>query len=193
MSYKYICNNNNTLYLVLPGASLNTSTGIMKHIIDRLEIRKEDILAINYPFQDRLENKSSGEKLLEEQHEIILGLDSVSNLDKKWDKIVVIAKSISGAVVSRLLFTLIKKYTDRIDLYILGCLLNDVTLDNITYLNKFVILQGELDPFGSPSQVKEKFNNANVITIPNADHSYRNSEKQPIYEPIVINLLFREM
>jgi hypothetical protein len=192
MSYKFIDNNKKILYLVLPGASNNTSTGLIKTIVDKLEILQKNVLAVNYPFQDRNEEKSSGEQLLEEQHEVVLAINEVSK-NIKWERIIIIAKSLGAVVSTRLLKTIQEKYSTNIELHILGCLYEDVNISSEINLEKFVIFQGSRDPYGAIEQVKSKFNNAEVIVVENGDHSFRNELKEPIYESFVVNSLIEKI
>ena len=83
-----------------------------------------------------------------------------------------------------------EQYPDsQIDLTILGYIPNEIR-QNAIINNLSLVIQGENDRFASPSKIKELVNESvEVVAIINADHSYRNEKKEPIYQGLVIKEL----
>ena len=58
--------------------------------------------------------------------------------------------------------------------------------------NLKLVIQGTNDRFASPVEVRKMVGDlTEVVEIVDADHSYRNSQKEPIYQEIAIKELMK--
>lgn len=184
--------NTGVLYVVLPGVSQGATIGVLKMVTDKLELASKTWLSVSFLFQDKGLDKPESEELDAEIGEVLRGLEKIST-EQKFQKIVIIGKSFGALVAVKLFPYLCKTFECPIELHILGYIFDDGMPINENDYEKLYIYQGELDRFGSPSEVSEKLPFAKVFPIANADHSYRNEKKEPIYEEIVVRLLFSNM
>ena len=181
------------LYILLPGVSQDIRTGMMSDISKKLTAAKKTWVAINYPFQDRGQKEPSSDDLVEEIDEVMSGLTAVHTelQNKQPKKIIIIAKSLGAVVVAKMqsrLFAL----AESVDLFVLGYVLEDISFTH-NRLRTFVIYQGEHDRFMTPDHVTKFATGAEVITIKSADHSFRNENKEPIYESVVLADLYKRL
>lgn len=60
-----------------------------------------------------------------------------------------------------------------------------------------MVIQGENDRFGNTEAIKEELAKhsveADVVEVPKADHSYRNEQKEPVYQDATVELLVRKL
>lgn len=191
----YNSNNSNELNIIFPGSSLGFQTGLINKIFNRFVAEGKSAISFNYPFLDRGEENSSGEELIEE----LEALNEVLKLVdfNQYSKINFIGKSLGAIIAS---FFLQKPENmdllSKVSLSVLGYVKGSIDLKSLNC--KILIVQGENDRFGNITGVKKDFENtdhSNVtfIEIPNADHSYRNSEKQPVFEDLAIEELFKNL
>jgi len=133
---------------------------------------------------ERMEENSSGPELLEEVSTLKQVIDFIHA--EGYNRITIIAKSLGG-IISSYYFA---KYPDKsIDLIVLGYIPNEIKQNAISNNLKLVI-QGENDRFATPSEVQKIVGSkVAVIEIKNADHSYQDHNKQPIYQKEVLNHL----
>lgn len=184
--------NTDVLYVILPGVSQGSSIGVLKTISDKLELASKTWLSVSFPFQDKGLNKPESAELEAEIEEVLKGLKKISN-EQKFKRIVIIGKSFGALIAVKLFPYLCKTFKCPIELHVLGYIFDDAMSINEHDYEKLFIYQGEHDRFGSPTDVREKLPFAKIFTIVNADHSYRNEKKEPVYEEVVGQLLFSNM
>lgn len=125
--------------------------------------------------------------LQEEVRAITKAIDDLS--DKYSGQIHIIAKSLGGIAAS---FYLEQTNDPRVKkLTILGAVLEDLKLQGLNGYEVDVI-QGQNDRFGSAQEVKQAFDRAGVplhslVEIENADHSYRDGNRQPVHQDKAIS------
>lgn len=191
----YNSNNSNELNIIFPGSSLGFQTGLINKIFNRFVAEGKSAISYNYPFLDRGEENSSGEELVEEL-EALNEIFKVVNIDQ-YAKVNFIGKSLGAIIASFFLQKPEnKELLSKASLSVLGYVKGSINLKNLDC--KVVIVQGENDRFGNLVEVKKDFENVDsskvtFIEIPNADHSYRNSEKQPVFEDLAIEELFKNL
>lgn len=174
LTYKYYKKNNSkNIYLIIHGGGpVGVEIDFISAIFDTIAKTHNSALCFNFPYCERMEESSSGPDLLEE----ISTLKQVINFvhTEGYNRITIIAKSLGG-IISSYYFA---KYPDKsINLIILS--------ENLK-----LIIQGENDRFATPSEVQKIVGNkVSVIEIKNADHSYQNHNKEPIYQKEVLNHL----
>ena len=186
LTYKYYKKNNSkNIYLIIHGGGpVGVETDFISAIFDTIAKTHNSALCFNFPYCERMEESSSGPDLLEE----ISTLKQVINFvhTEGYNRITIIAKSLGG-IISSYYFA---KYPDKsINLIILGYIPNEIKQNAISE-NLKLIIQGENDRFATPSEVQKIVGNkVSVIEIKNADHSYQNYNKEPIYQKEVLNHL----
>lgn len=78
----------------------------------------------------------------------------------------------------------------------LGYVIGSVKIASMKDKLKLVI-QGENDRFGNAAAVKDELTQhdveGKVIEVTNADHSYRNSEKEPVFQEQAIQILLENI
>lgn len=184
--------NTDVLYVILPGVSQGSAIGVLKTIADKLELASKTWLSVSFPFQDKGLNKPESVELEAEIEEVLKGLAKISN-EQKFKRIIIIGKSFGALIAVKLFPYLCKTFECPIELHVLGYIFDDAMSINEHDYEKLFIYQGEHDRFGSPADVREKLPFAKIFPIVNADHSYRNEMKEPVYEEVVCQLLFSNM
>lgn len=186
LTYKYYRKNGGKkVFIVLHGSGpVGVETSFIASIFDAIATTKNSVIGFNFPFCDREEVNSSGSELKEEVGALKCVMDFVHS--EGYEEIGIIAKSLGGIIASYYL----EQYPDsEIDLAILGYIPNEIR-QNAIINNLSLVIQGENDRFASPSKIKELVNESvEVVAIKNADHSYRNEKKEPIYQDLVIKEL----
>lgn len=186
LTYKYYRKNGGEkAYIVIHGSGpVGVETGFITSIFDAIAMTKNSVICFNFPYCDRGEDNSSGAELEEEVASLKCVVDFIRS--ERYKNIGIVAKSLGGIVASYYL----ERYPDnKIDLAILGFIPDDVKRAVIKNNLKLVI-QGENDRFASPSEIEKIVSNsAKVVEIKNADHSYRNDKKEPIYQNLAIEKL----
>jgi len=193
LSYKYYHKRNaKTVYLVLHGGGPEgIETPFISNVINSLTGRGGSVFGFNFPYCERGEENSSGEELAEET----AALDKVVQFlrNEGYEKIVIVAKSLGGITAS---YWLEQHADEDVELVVLGYVIGSVKTEAFQGKLRLVI-QGENDRFGNAEAVKEeltKYNvEAEVLEVPKADHSYRNEQKEPVYQDQAIELLVHDL
>lgn len=192
VTYKYYRKlNSKVVYLVLHGGGPEgIEAPFISNVIDSLTSTDNSILGFNFPYCERGEENSSGPELLEETE----ALEKVVQFlrSEGYDKIIIVAKSLGGIVTSYWL----EKNNRDVEVVILGYVIGSVKTASLK--NKLrMVIQGENDRFGNAGAVKEELGKydiqANVIEVPEADHSYRNNVKEPTYQKQAIDLMVQNL
>jgi predicted alpha/beta-hydrolase family hydrolase len=193
LSYKYYHKLNvKTVYLVLHGGGPEgIETPFISNIINVLAGTGNSVFGCNFPYCERGEENSSGEELTEETatlDEVVQFLRSES-----YEKIVVVAKSLGGIITS---YWLEQHADENVEVVVLGYVIGSVKTKTLHGKLRLVI-QGENDRFGNAKAVKEELAEHNVeaevVEVPKADHSYRNEQKEPVYQEQVMDLLVKSL
>jgi predicted alpha/beta-fold hydrolase len=140
-------------------------------------------------YKDRGESKSSSMELVEEIQTVKEILNSIDL--SRYNSIHFVGKSLGGLIFNRY----IQDYRNTLP--------NDTKLTFLGFLVEFAeinekmnypmnIIQGTKDKYGTKIQLdellaKHKDIDFKVIYIENADHSYRNSEKLPVFQDLAID------
>jgi predicted alpha/beta-hydrolase family hydrolase len=177
----------NRVNVVLHGSGLNgLESPFIASIIESLAQTGQSVFGFNFPYCERGEEASSGPELKEEVEAL---RQVISSLQNDGYKITIIGKSLGGIVAS---FYLDQYPSEDIELIVLGYVVGDVK-DEAAAPNLKAIIQGENDRFGSPADVKSALGvtKAKIITIKDADHSYRNVKKEPQFQDEAIAELLK--
>lgn len=189
LTYKYYKKQDqNTAFLVLHGGGAEgIESPFISAIFSAIADSKESVLAINMPYCERGEENSSGPELKEETEALDFAIEFLRK--EGYEKIVIIAKSLGGIIAS---YWFADNNVDSIDLAILGYVAGSVNTKSIDGRVKLVI-QGENDRFAGEQKLKEEFrgliHKPEVIIVKNADHSYRDDNKQPTHQVRAIDEL----
>lgn len=186
LTYKYYKKNNSkNIYLIIHGGGpVGVETDFISAIFDTIAKTHNNALCFNFPYCERKEENPSGPDLIEEVSTLKQVIDFVHT--EGYNRITIIAKSLGG-IISSYYFA---KYPDKsIDLIILGYIPNEIKQNAISE-NLKLIIQGENDRFATPSEAQKIVGSkVAVIEIKNADHSYQDHNKNPIYQKEVIRHL----
>ncbi len=193
LSYKYYRNlNSKTVYLVLHGGGPEgIETPFISNIINALTAIGSSVLGFNFPYCERGEEDSSGEELTEET----AALDKVVQFlrGEGYEKIIIVAKSLGGITTS---YWLEQHADENVKVVVLGYVIGSVKTEALQDKLRLVI-QGENDRFGNAQAVKDELAKhtieADVVEVPKADHSYRNEQKEPVYQDTTIELLVQKL
>ena len=168
------------------GGPVGVETDFISSIFDAIAATKNSVLCFNFPYCEREEESSSGSELKEEMNALKQAIDFAYL--EGFSKIIIVAKSLGGIIASYYL----EQYPDsQIELLILGYISSEIKQRAISNNLKLVI-QGTNDRFASPIEVKKNVGSqVEVIEIIDADHSYRNSKKEPIYQETAIKELMK--
>ena len=189
MSYRInITPDTDTLYLILPGASQGAHAPLLKAITDKLETAGKTWLAVTYPFQDKGLNSPESESHEREMQEVLDGLSLLPF--SQYEMIVIIGKSFGALVGAKLVSELKKRYRCTIEFHVLGFIFDAHMRSLPDKCESLTVYQGEYDRFGSAAEVAKIFPTAAVFTIVGGDHSYRNANREPVFEDVVVRKLF---
>jgi predicted alpha/beta-hydrolase family hydrolase len=183
-------NTSKRLVILTHGASEGIENSFIQNIIHKFNTQKVSVLALQMPFKDRGENSSSGSELLEELDAVNRAMEMANFFE--YDRIDFIGKSLGGIIFSKFLNSQNVNFQTKTSLTILGYIYGDVEINN--YSGKLFVIQGENDKYGSKQDIEKDLNNSiskdkNLIIIPNADHSYRNENKEPVYQRVAVEML----
>jgi predicted alpha/beta-hydrolase family hydrolase len=193
LSYKYYRKlNAKTVYLVLHGGGPEgTETPFISNIINALVGTGKSVFGFNFPYCERGEENSSGEELKEETEALEKVVEFLRG--EGYEKVVIVAKSLGGIITS---FWLEQNPGENIEVAVLGYVIGSVKTKALQGKLRLVI-QGENDRFGNAAIVKDELAKysvtANVVELPKADHSYRNEQKEPVYQNEAIDLLIQQL
>ena len=188
LTYKYYRKRGaKIVYMILHGGGpVGVETDFISSIFDAIAATKNSVLCFNFPYCEREEEASSGPELKEEVDALKRAIDFAYL--EGFSKIIIVAKSLGGIIASFYL----EQYPDsQIELLILGYIPSEIKQRAISNNLKLVI-QGTNDRFASPIEVKKNVGSqVEVIETIDADHSYRNSKKEPIYQETAIKELMK--
>jgi predicted alpha/beta-hydrolase family hydrolase len=177
----------NRVLVVLHGSGTEgVESSFIAKVIEALTKTGNSVFGFNFPYCERGDESSSGPELTEE----VEALKRVINqLHGNGYKVTIVAKSLGGIVAS---FYLEQNPSDEIELIVLGYVVGDVKTQAV-HNNLKAVIQGENDRFGGIDAVKNELGDipAKIIAIPSADHSYRNDQKEPIYQDNAIQELLK--
>ena len=182
------------IYLILHGSNGNINEPFMSSIFDQVSQTKSgDVLSLNLPYCQRGEDTSSGDELIEEVN-FLNQVWQHFNLDSYKD-IVLIGKSLGGIVFSFWQTNNPKANVKK--LIALGLVINEYKLKGIKDLD-LVVIQGEQDRFGGHDAVEEYLQSNNVkgakiLSIPGANHSFKNTSGEPEYQDLAIKTLIQNL
>lgn len=192
-NFKYFHNNKaKTLDVVLHGGSQGMDSSLINKIVDASRKKSNSVVAFNFPYIERGEEKSSGPELIEE----IDALQSVLDFCQvdKYKNIRLIGKSLGGVVAGHYLKKLDRNQLEKFSLMIFGYDIGYIDLKS--FPGRIVIIQGDKDKFGDVEAVKNDMKGAVskqiiYLSVKGADHSYRVPEtKEPIYEDEAVRIAF---
>ena len=188
LTYKYYRKRGaKIVYMILHGGGpVGVETDFISSIFDAIAATKNSVLCFNFPYCEREEEASSGPELKEEMDALKRAIDFAYL--EGFSKIIIVAKSLGGIIASYYL----EQYPDgQIELLILGYIPSETKQRAISNNLKLVI-QGTNDRFASPIEVKKNVGSlVEVIEIIDADHSYRNSKKELVYQETAIKELMK--
>lgn len=181
--------NSDTLDVLLHGSSGGMNYSLVQKIFDECVKQGHSVVSFNFPFFERGEEQSSGPELKEETETLQAVLDQCNS--KEYKHIRLIVKSLGAIITSYYLKSLSKGEQQRFSVVVFGYVTGSIDLKNFD--GKIDIIQGEKDKFGNIEIVKNDLKNSvskniNYFEIKNADHSYRNELKEPIFEDEAIKL-----
>jgi alpha/beta superfamily hydrolase len=110
---------------------------------------------------------------------------------EKYKHIRLIGKSLGAIIASYYLESLQKEEQSKYSIVIFGYVTGSIDLNS--FEGKIDIIQGEKDKFGNIDVVKNDLKDAvsediSYFEIKNADHSYRNELKEPVFEDEAIEV-----
>lgn len=188
LTYKYYRKKGTkVVYMILHGGGpVGVETDFISSIFDAIAATKNSVLCFNFPYCERGEEASSGPELKEEINALKRAVDFAYL--EGFSKIIIVAKSLGSIIASYYL----EQYPDsQIELLVLGYIPSETKQRAISNNLKLVI-QGTNDRFASPIEVKKNVGSlVEVIEIIDADHSYRNSKKEPVYQETAIKELIK--
>jgi predicted alpha/beta-hydrolase family hydrolase len=173
------------VYLVLHGSGpAGVESPFISNVIQALTKTGQSVFGLNFPYCERGEENASGAELLEEVEAIRLAL---LWLQGRGYNVTIVAKSLGAIAAS---FYLERYPDERINLIVLGYVIGDVKTMAIKN-NLRLVIQGENDRFGGLNALTDELSDVacEVSIIEKADHSYRNDEKQPVYQEVALATL----
>jgi len=179
-----ISDSKNEAYLLLHGIRGGLHEAYTLALFNKLQSRGDTVLAINFPYLSRGEDRNGITTINEEVSALQTAYDFLKSASKS--PIHIIGKSFGGIVAS---YWLLKHRDDKdVDLSIMGYVPGEGNvLPDALRGHLRVVVQGDHDRYASPDQIRTELAahqvEAVVIEIPNADHSYRNitSDNQSEY------------
>lgn len=170
------------------GGPVGIETPFISQIISAISNSKRSVFGFNMPYCERGEEKTSSQ--LEEE---IMTLTSVINYlrNEGCKKNIIIAKSLGAIVTS---FYLEQNPSSDIDVIVLGYVLESVETEAIKP-NLRLVIQGEEDRFGDSNAVKQALGDSSieVVGIHGADHSYRDLDRQLVYQDRAIEIMLENL
>jgi predicted alpha/beta-hydrolase family hydrolase len=193
LSYKYYHKKGaKTAYLVLHGGGPDgVESPFISSIVESLAKTGNSVLGFNFPYCERGEENSSGPELAEEIDALTTAVGFLKA--EGYEKIIIVAKSLGNIITS---FWLEKDVGENVSIVVLGYVIGSVKTEALKGKLR-VVIQGEIDRFGNAQTVKDELAahnvEAKVVEIPKADHSYRNAQKEPVYQDQAIGLLIQKL
>ena len=161
-------------YLLLHGIRGGIHEAYTQALLAKLKSRDDTVLAINFPYLSRGEDRNGISTVTEEMQALQTAYDFLISACKT--PIHIIGKSFGGIVAS---YWLLENRRDKnIDVSIMGYVPGEGNVLAEALRGRLrVVIQGDHDKYASPAQVRAELAahhiEADVIEIPNADHSYR--------------------
>lgn len=192
-SLKFIENkDSNTIDILLHGSKGGMNYSLMQKIFDECVKQEHSVANFNFPYFEKGEEQSSGPELNEELETLQSVLEKCKA--KEYKHIRLIGKSLGATIASYYLKELSKDEQSKYSIVIFGYVTGDIKLGGFN--GKIDIIQGEIDKFGNIEIVKKDLkdavsNNIRYFEVKNADHSYRNETKEPVFEDEVIDIFKR--
>ena len=182
-SLKFVNNKSDALDILLHGSSGGMNYSLMQKIFDECIKQGHSVVNFNFPFFERGEEQSSGPELKEELETLQSVLDECKV--EEYKHIRLIGKSLGSIIASYYLKSLPKEKQPKYSVIVFGYVTGSIDLKSFS--GKIDIIQGENDKFGNIEVVKNDLKtavskNINYFEIKNADHSYRNELKEPVFE-----------
>jgi predicted alpha/beta-hydrolase family hydrolase len=188
-SLKFVDNKSDTLDILLHGGKGGMNQSLNLKIFDASVYQCHSVVSFNFSFFERGEEQSSGPELKEELETLQSVLDKCKA--KEYQYIRLVGKSLGAIIASYYLKSLSTEVRSKYSIVVLGYVTGSIDLKS--FPGKINIIQGEKDKFGNIEVVKNDLKDAvskniNYFEIKEADHSYRNELKEPIFEDEVIDI-----
>lgn len=192
-NFEYAFNRNSSILdVVLHGSNGGIENDFIQKIFNNSKLTKHSVIAFNFPYLDRKDEHSSGSELTEEKETLTELLNYINS--NRFTRINLIGKSLGAIIASYFLRDLTTNEQDKFTITVLGYVLKEIDLKN--FQGKITIIQGALDKYGDINVVKDDMkdaisNDITYISIPNADHSYKEPKsKLPTYQDVAISKIF---
>ncbi len=194
LTYRYYKKlNADTCYIVLHGGGAGIDSSFIQKTASGLEKLGSSVLAFNFKYREREDDRSSGPELQEEQDTLEHVIAAIRKDGHK--NIVIVAKSL-GAITASYLWKNKPEVLEGCKIAVMGYCVDDVLMDNIKD-SLLVVVQGEHDKFSTPENLQKVFKglgiDAPVYGVDDADHSYRNTNGEPQYEDKAVSILVSEL
>lgn len=192
-SLKFYKNNKSEVIdILLHGSKGGMNYSLMQKIFDECLRQGHSVANFNFPYFERGDQNSSGDELLEELEALKFVLNKCNANEYKYVRL--IGKSLGGIVASYYLRTLSNQEQPKYSVVVFGYIKGYTNLKNFN--GDIYIIQGEKDNYGSIEVVKSDLKvaiskNIHYFEIKNADHSYKNELKEPIFENEAIDIFKR--
>jgi predicted alpha/beta-hydrolase family hydrolase len=189
---KFIDNKSDILDVLLHGSSGGMNHSLMQKIADVCIKQGHSVANFNFPYFERGEEQSSGPELKEELEALKFVLNECKAVEYKHIRL--IGKSLGAIIASYYVKTLPREEQSKYSVIVFGYVTGSIDLKS--FEGKIDIIQGEKDKFGNIETAKNDLKDAvskniNYFEIKNADHSYRNELKEPIFEDEAIEVFKR--
>ena len=190
LTYKHYHKNGdkNACLVLHGGGTAGIESPFISAIVTAIADSRRSVFAFNMPYCER-EDESTSAGLKEEVEALGSVLDYLRAAGH--ERITVIAKSLGAIITS---FYLEQIPSPDLTAVVLGYVIGDVKTPAVVPNLKLVI-QGEKDLFGDGRAVRAEIgaSPAEIIEVPDADHSYRNTDGQPEYQRAVIRMLLEKI
>jgi predicted alpha/beta-hydrolase family hydrolase len=187
-NFKYNKNSDSTKLVVINhGVSEGMNSEFIQNIAKKATNAQYSTILLQMPYFDRGEEKAS-QGLAEEIDCVTEVLKSIDL--KQYDTIHFVGKSLGALIFNNFINENFELFDQKIEITYLGFLVEYCKI-NTTLSHKINIIQGENDKYGTKIQLEQLMASLtnitpNIVYIKNADHSYRNELKVPIYQDIAI-------
>ena len=181
-------------YLLLHGIRGGIHEAYTNTVFNKLKSRDDTVLAINFPYMSRGEDRKGISTLLEEMQ----ALQTAYNFLKSADStpIHIIGKSFGGIVASHWFAQ--HRDIEDVDLGIMGYVPGEANVLPDALRGRLrVVVQGDHDRYASPGQIRTELAahqiESEVIEITNADHSYRDINSTNLEEYAFLDTAIDEL
>lgn len=186
---KFINNKSDILDVLLHGSSGGMNYSLMQKVFDECVRQGHSVVNFNFPYFERGEEQSSGPELKEELEVLEFVLNECKYSEYKHIRL--IGKSLGAIIASYYLKSLSKEELSKYSIVVFGYVTGSIDLN--IFEGKIDIIQGEKDKFGNIEVVKNDLreaisDNINYFETKDADHSYRNELKEPVFEDEAIEI-----